>query len=86
MRDGPQQELDGLMQTWNLEGRRIANWKTCEWQPYPGLDGDTPGLLRGKPESKLGLNSSDTSALTFERLRVPADQLLGGSVVRPFEM
>ncbi len=50
------------------------------------FDGDTPGLLRGKPESKLGLNSSDTSALTFERLRVPADQLLGGSVVRPFEM
>ena len=42
-----------MMQTWNLEGRRIANWKTCEWQPYPGLDGDTPGLswcpIRAEP-------------------------------------
>ncbi len=42
-----------MMQTWNLEGRRIANWKTCEWQPYPGLDGDTPGLawcpIRARP-------------------------------------
>ena len=42
-----------MMQTWNLEGRRIANWKTCQWQPYPGLDGDTPGLswypIRAEP-------------------------------------
>lgn len=41
------------MQTWNLDNRKIVNWKTCEWQPYPGLDGDTPGLswcpIRAQP-------------------------------------
>lgn len=41
------------------------------------VDGASPGLLRGRPESKLGLHSSDTSALTFEDLEVPAANLLG---------
>ena len=38
MRDGPQQKEEPMMQNWNLEGRRIVNWKTCDWQPYPGLE------------------------------------------------
>ncbi|MBA2668580.1 MAG: acyl-CoA dehydrogenase family protein [Trueperaceae bacterium] len=41
------------------------------------VDGDTPGLSRGLPEKKLGLKSSDTTALTFEGMRVPGDRLLG---------
>lgn len=41
------------------------------------FDGDNPGLIRGKPEEKLGLHSSDTTPLMFENLRVPADALLG---------
>jgi alkylation response protein AidB-like acyl-CoA dehydrogenase len=39
--------------------------------------GDAEGLMRGKPEEKMGLHSSDTSPLTFENLAVPADALLG---------
>lgn len=41
------------------------------------VPGDTPGLIRGKPESKLGLKSSDTTPLTFDNLKVPAENLLG---------
>ncbi len=41
------------------------------------VDGDTPGLIRGVPEEKLGLHSSDTTPLTFEGMRVPAENLLG---------
>lgn len=41
------------------------------------MDGEAPGLVRGTPEKKLGLNSSDTTPLTFEGVRVGADQLLG---------
>jgi len=41
------------------------------------VDGDAAGLVRGTPEEKLGLHSSDTTPLTFEGLRVPAENLLG---------
>lgn len=41
------------------------------------VDGASEGLIRGKPEKKLGLHSSDTTPLTFENLRVPAENLLG---------
>ena len=40
-------------------------------------EGDAPGLVRGKPEKKLGLHSSDTTPLTFENLEVPAENLVG---------
>src|SRR5690606_25788335 len=40
-------------------------------------DGDAAGLIRGSPEKKLGLNSSDTTPLSFEDLKVPATNLLG---------
>ena len=39
--------------------------------------GEAEGLVRGKPEEKLGLHSSDTTPLTFENLEVPAENLLG---------
>jgi hypothetical protein len=37
----------------------------------------TPGLLAGKPEKKLGWRSSPLSALVFEDMQVPADHLIG---------
>lgn len=40
-------------------------------------DGSNPGLIRGKPEEKLGLHSSDTTPLSFENLEVPAENLVG---------
>ncbi|MFZ5585697.1 MAG: acyl-CoA dehydrogenase [Thermodesulfobacteriota bacterium] len=36
-----------------------------------------PGLIIGKPEEKLGLKASDTVPLTFEDLRIPAENVLG---------
>lgn len=41
------------------------------------VDGASPGLVRGKPEEKLGLHSSDTTPLTFEGVEVPVGNLLG---------
>lgn len=41
------------------------------------MSGATPGLVRGLPEKKLGLHSSDTTPLSFEGARVEVDALLG---------
>jgi alkylation response protein AidB-like acyl-CoA dehydrogenase len=38
---------------------------------------DTPGFIRGRKENKLGMRASDTAGLTFENLRIPAENLLG---------
>jgi butyryl-CoA dehydrogenase len=38
---------------------------------------DTPGLVVGKPEDKLGIRASETVQLFFENVLVPASQLLG---------
>jgi alkylation response protein AidB-like acyl-CoA dehydrogenase len=37
----------------------------------------TPGVVVGKPEHKLGLRASDTSAVTFDGARVPSTAVLG---------
>jgi len=37
----------------------------------------TPGLKVGKPEKKMGLHGSPTSAVTYDDVRVPLDHLLG---------
>jgi alkylation response protein AidB-like acyl-CoA dehydrogenase len=37
----------------------------------------TPGVSVGKPEHKLGLQASDTSAVTFDGARVPSGSVLG---------
>ena len=42
------------------------------------VEGNTPGLTRGKKEPKLGIRASSTSELIFENCRVPAENLLGG--------
>jgi alkylation response protein AidB-like acyl-CoA dehydrogenase len=38
---------------------------------------DTPGVKVGKPEKKMGLHGSPTSAVTYDDVRVPLDHLLG---------
>ena len=41
------------------------------------IDADTPGFSTGKPEEKLGIRASNTTALTFEDCRVPVSNRLG---------
>lgn len=41
------------------------------------IERDTPGLLIGKDEKKMGLHGSRTVELTFEAMRVPKENLLG---------
>lgn len=41
------------------------------------LDGDTPGLVRGKPFRKMGMHSSPTGELFLEDVRVGMDRLMG---------
>ena len=38
---------------------------------------DTPGFSAGPPERKMGLTGSPTAALTFDDVRIPADQRIG---------
>jgi alkylation response protein AidB-like acyl-CoA dehydrogenase len=37
----------------------------------------TPGMVFGKPEAKMGLRGSVTTAISFENVRVPKENLLG---------
>jgi alkylation response protein AidB-like acyl-CoA dehydrogenase len=41
------------------------------------VEGNTPGLIRGKKEPKLGIRASATSELIFENCRIPAENRLG---------
>lgn len=41
------------------------------------VEKDTPGLIIGKDERKMGLHGSRTVQLTFDNMRVPAENLLG---------
>jgi acyl-CoA dehydrogenase len=41
------------------------------------VEKDTPGLVIGKDEHKMGLNGSRTVQLTFEDMKIPTENLLG---------
>lgn len=41
------------------------------------VEKDTPGLVVGKDEHKMGMNGSRTVAITFEQMKVPKENLLG---------
>uniref|UniRef100_A0A0N4VKR5 Acyl-CoA dehydrogenase n=1 Tax=Enterobius vermicularis TaxID=51028 RepID=A0A0N4VKR5_ENTVE len=41
------------------------------------VDSDTPGVIKGKKEIMLGQRTSDTRAITFEDVRVPASNVVG---------
>ena len=42
------------------------------------LEKDTPGLIIGKDEIKMGIKGSSTATLTFDGVLVPEENLLGG--------
>ncbi|MBL7192077.1 acyl-CoA dehydrogenase [bacterium] len=41
------------------------------------LEGDAPGVIKGVKEKKLGIRSSDTCSVTFEDVRIPAENRIG---------
>ncbi len=41
------------------------------------VEGDTPGLIRGKVEPKLGIRASATCELFFEDMKIPVENVLG---------
>uniref|UniRef100_A0A915EAZ9 Uncharacterized protein n=1 Tax=Ditylenchus dipsaci TaxID=166011 RepID=A0A915EAZ9_9BILA len=41
------------------------------------VDGDTPGIVRGKKEMNMGQRCSDTRTITFEDVEVPKENVLG---------
>ncbi|XP_074653958.1 medium-chain specific acyl-CoA dehydrogenase, mitochondrial-like [Tubulanus polymorphus] len=41
------------------------------------VEGDTPGITRGRKEWNMGQRASDTRGITFEDVRVPAENVLG---------
>ncbi|WFD01121.1 medium-chain acyl-CoA dehydrogenase [Malassezia yamatoensis] len=43
------------------------------------VDGDSPGLIRGKKEINMGQRCSDTRMVTFEDVEVPEENLLGAA-------
>ncbi len=55
--------------------------RTGGTEERPGISaflvrGDTPGLIRGKPEHKMGQHGSTTTALDFEDCEIPEEALL----------
>jgi alkylation response protein AidB-like acyl-CoA dehydrogenase len=60
----------------------IVTAKTDESLKHKGISAfivekETPGLIVGHVEDKMGLRASDTTDLIFENCRVPAENLLG---------
>ena len=43
------------------------------------VEKDTPGFSMGKKEDKLGIRASQTAEIVLEDVRVPVENLLGGS-------
>jgi acyl-CoA dehydrogenase family protein 9 len=41
------------------------------------VDAHAPGITLGQPEQKMGIKASDTRTVTFENVRVPAEDRLG---------
>lgn len=41
------------------------------------IEADTPGLIVGKHENKMGMRGTSTTELSFDNLRLPKDALLG---------
>jgi alkylation response protein AidB-like acyl-CoA dehydrogenase len=88
VRDGDAWILDGT-KAWVTSGREagviLAMARTDRPAERRGPRGisafiitpELPGFRVGKKEDKLGLRASSTVQLTFDRMRVPADRLLG---------
>src|ERR671914_316819 len=85
VRDGDEYVINGS-KTFITNGARadfiVLVTKTDPDAGYDGfslfvVDTDTPGFHVSKKLEKLGMHSSDTAELTFEDVRVPAENLLG---------
>ena len=84
--DGDHYVLNGA-KMW-IGGAGHANWfyvlaKTDEANAYASLSGfiveaGAEGLVVGKKEEKMGQRSSDTRAVTFNNVKVPVENLVGG--------
>ena len=49
------------------------------------VEGDTPGLIRGKPDVKMGQKGAHVCDITFEDCRVPAENIIGGKEGQGFK-
>ena len=85
VRDGSHYVLNGT-KNWVTNGEQAGVYlifaRTAKEGGARGLSAfiverDTPGLVIGRAEDKMGLRGSDTVALSLQDLRVPADQRLG---------
>ena len=84
--DGDDYILNGA-KMW-IGGAGHANWfyvlaKTSAADSHDSLSGfiveaDSPGLSVGKKEEKMGQRSSDTRSVSFDNVRVPRANLVGG--------
>jgi alkylation response protein AidB-like acyl-CoA dehydrogenase len=84
-RDGDHYILNGR-KSWVTSGP-VANYYVVFMMTNPEkkqkgvsaflVEANTPGLIRGKKEPKLGIRASATSELIFENCRVPVENLLG---------
>lgn len=87
IRDGDDYIINGS-KMW-ITGAGKADWffvlaKTDPNAGYKGMSGfivdsNSPGLSLGKKENNMGQRCSDTRSITFDDMRVPADNLCGGS-------
>ena len=53
---GGKPKRDAMTLDWNLDGRVVVNWKTCDWQPFPALWGrrDRPDVAPVRAVSGCG--------------------------------
>ena len=85
--DGDHWILRGSKQ-WITNGRSASAYVVwAQTDPAAGRAGvraflvarDTPGLVPGKKEAKLGIRASETAQVHFEDVRVHRDMMLGGA-------
>ncbi len=85
VREGDYYVINGnkrFITTGKNSGLVIVMAKTDITKTHQGISAfivekETPGLMVGKVEDKIGLRSSDTTDLVFEDCRVPAENMLG---------
>jgi acyl-CoA dehydrogenase len=87
VKDGDSYVING-QKMWITNGSK-ASWYfvlayTDPEAGYKGMtgfivDADTPGIVVGRKEDNMGQRASDTRAITFEDVRVPAENVLGGA-------
>lgn len=49
------------------------------------VEGDRPGLIRGKPDKKMGQKGAHVCDIIFENCRVPAENIIGGKEGQGFK-